>query len=356
MTGAVMFITDVLYQVGTTYAVAIGAALAFLVLWYRRPAAAPGRGQGPLAQRAGDLERPLAIERPLEPNQQRGRCSSSSTFWAMRSSPSLNLAVRRRGRRRSAALPRARCARSPSIRSRSMRVAPPAILPTYSGRRSPRNSSTSSPSPVLRARGRPGPGAVGERQLAAGHASSRRRRRARRARSARAARTASRPARRVERRALAELAAGARAAAGGSCSRRSTVAPWSPKNSSTRVAHAGHGGEAPCPPARAAPRARARARGAGRPAEERGAGGGPARSGAAGSARSRRGHRGREVGRRGPVELARRAASAAARARHRRRLHPAPRSRSSARERRDFTVPRRQPSAAAVSSSESSSK
>ena len=47
MTGAVVFITDVLYQAGTTYAVGIGAALAFLVLWYviplRRLAAGKGR-------------------------------------------------------------------------------------------------------------------------------------------------------------------------------------------------------------------------------------------------------------------------------------------------------------------------
>ena len=70
MTGAVVFITDVLYRAGTTYAVGIGAALAFLVLWYRDPAAAPGRGRGPLAQRTGDLQRPLAIERPLQPNEQ----------------------------------------------------------------------------------------------------------------------------------------------------------------------------------------------------------------------------------------------------------------------------------------------
>ena len=47
MTGAVVFITDVLYQAGTTYAVGIGAALAFLVLWIliplRRLAAGKGR-------------------------------------------------------------------------------------------------------------------------------------------------------------------------------------------------------------------------------------------------------------------------------------------------------------------------
>ncbi len=47
MTGAVVFITDVLYKAGTTYAVGIGAALAFLVLWIviplRRLAAGEGR-------------------------------------------------------------------------------------------------------------------------------------------------------------------------------------------------------------------------------------------------------------------------------------------------------------------------
>jgi hypothetical protein len=37
MTGAVVFITDVLYDAGTTAAVGIGLALGFGLLWYALP-------------------------------------------------------------------------------------------------------------------------------------------------------------------------------------------------------------------------------------------------------------------------------------------------------------------------------
>ena len=47
MTGAVVFVTDVLYQTTTVYVVGIGAAAAFVVFWFliplRRLAAGKGR-------------------------------------------------------------------------------------------------------------------------------------------------------------------------------------------------------------------------------------------------------------------------------------------------------------------------
>jgi hypothetical protein len=46
MTGAVIFITDFLYKGGTVWAVAIGTAIAFAVLWYAIPLRRRAAGEG----------------------------------------------------------------------------------------------------------------------------------------------------------------------------------------------------------------------------------------------------------------------------------------------------------------------
>ena len=46
MTGAVVFITDVLYKSGTVYAAGIGAAVAFAVIWYLIPLRRLAAGEG----------------------------------------------------------------------------------------------------------------------------------------------------------------------------------------------------------------------------------------------------------------------------------------------------------------------
>jgi Family of unknown function (DUF6328) len=71
MTGAMTLITDLLYGTTTTIVVTIGVALAFALLWYvvplRRLMADPPRSD--LPQRAGDSNRPGAVEGSLEPHK-----------------------------------------------------------------------------------------------------------------------------------------------------------------------------------------------------------------------------------------------------------------------------------------------
>ena len=229
-----------------------------------------------------------------------------------------------------------------------MRVAWPAILPAYSGLRSPRNSSTSRPSFVLFASGRSRrgryssdsrpPGTLPSTNTASGAPAA-------------AGTSGSKPS---TSRACASVvrsptAGGRGGGAGGRCSRRSTVAPRSPKNSSTECAHARHGGED--------------AAGEDQQCDD-GDGEGSAEA-AGGSSRSRRrrergrvrahADRGREVGRGRPVELAAQLGELTLQVGHASTSSPSSaRRRSSARDTRDLTVPRGQSSAAAVSSSDSS--
>ena len=68
MTGAITLVTDFLYS-STTTAIAAGlVALLFLVLWYAIPLRR--LAQTGLAQRAGELQRSLAVERALQAHHQ----------------------------------------------------------------------------------------------------------------------------------------------------------------------------------------------------------------------------------------------------------------------------------------------
>ena len=137
--------------------------------------------------------------------------------------------------------------------------------------------------------------------------------------------------------------------ADGMLGRRSTVAPWSPKNSST--ASRTPGTAAKTPPASSEQRRRARSRGTCRKTT------GPPRGvRGAGDARRSPDRTRREVGRLRPVELAAELGEALLEVAHASTSPSSSRSRSSARETRDLTVPRGQSSAAAVSSSLRSSR
>src|SRR5215207_26675 len=135
-----------------------------------------------------------------------------------------------------------------------MRVAGPAVLPKYSGSRSPRNSLTSSPKPVLRASGIPSAGRYASESTPPLTRSSTN------TPSGRPAASGTRGAKPSESRAVASVVrspslSGRGGGAGGSCSRRSTVAPWRPKSS--RTASRTPGTAAKTPPARTSSAARA---------------------------------------------------------------------------------------------------
>ena len=57
MTGAVVFITDVLYRSGTVYAAGIGVAVAFLLIWYAIPLRRLAAGEGSSGANAQSEER-----------------------------------------------------------------------------------------------------------------------------------------------------------------------------------------------------------------------------------------------------------------------------------------------------------
>ena len=345
MTGAIMLITDLLYrQHGDDRrhggpGDCLCAAVVPDAAAEGSPAAASevSAGSGPARAR-------FRVEAPFQPHQKRAVLQQQD----VRGQAQLVLGEVAAGRAVEEEVGRAldpeRAA--PSTSSGSTLVASPATLPAYSGARSPRNSLTSRPSRVVALR-QAGRGAVGQRQLAAGDRGARRRRPG--AQGGRHERREAQLAGGLGGRPPAGRArAGAQAGGSGSVARRSTVAPWRPKNSST--ASRAEGTAATTAPARTSRAISARASARRRPAA--GAGGGRRRGALV--SRQARDDRLRQVGRGRIVELA---PELAACARAQSWLTPiSARSRSSARESRDLTVPRAQPSAAAVSSSERSRK
>ena len=222
-----------------------------------------------------------------------------------------------------------------------MLVAWPAILPRYSGSQVAAELAHEQSEAGAARLGQAARRAVGERELAAGHA---------RVHEDMVRAPGSAGDERLEaelglRRARASCARRARAdakrARAAARSRRSTVAPWRPKNSSTESRTLGTA--AKTPPARSSRAASAMA------IERRMMSGRRVRLGA-GEATRRPDSRG-QVRRLRPVELAAQLREAPLEVAHASASPSSSRSRSSARESRDLTVPRGQSSAAAVSSS-----